>query len=220
MEVMIAIAILVSMMLITYAAVSTSINARAKYGKMEERHREARMAMSRIVRDLEMAYLSGNEDRTQQDTRTFFIGEASGDVQAVRFSAFSHTRLYADSNEGDQTIISYYGAPDLVDRRKIDLMRRESRRLLGPTGTEKWDQLPGEVEPILTGITKLKLAYWDPLNQEWKESWSTQSADQGGLKMPDRVRVQLTYLDENGKEFTLTSQARIYLQEVLQFYAN
>jgi prepilin-type N-terminal cleavage/methylation domain-containing protein len=219
-EVMVSIAILSVMMILAWSTVSQTLAARQRFGAIELRNREARSALARIVRDLEMAYLSGNEDRSQTDTRTYFVGEASGDVQAVRFSAFAHMHLYADATESDQTVIAYFGAPDPVDRRMVDLMRKESRRMSGPAGGEKWDALPGETEPIFTGITKLKLAYWDPINQEWKESWNTQSVDQGGMKLPDRVRVQLSYLDENGKEITLTSQARIYMQELLQFYAN
>jgi len=219
-EVMISIGILTLMMVIAWGTVIQTIGARKKFGAQMDRNREARLALGRIAHDLEMAYLSGNEDRTQQDTRTYFVGEASGDVQTVRFSAFAHTHLYADAAESDQTIIAYFPAPNPIDRRRTDLMRRESRRMAGVAGVEKWDALAGEAEAVFTYVTKFKVSYWDPQNQEWKESWSTQSADQGGLKLPDRVRVQLTFLDDNGKEITLTTQARIYLQEVLQFYAN
>jgi general secretion pathway protein J len=214
-EVLIAISILALMMVIAWGAATQTMRAKKHFGAIQDRYREARSAMARMVADLEMSYISGNEDRTLNDVRTFFIGESSGDINELRFSSFAHQRLFADANEGDQTVIRYYSASDRDDRRKTNLMRRETRRL----GNEKPDALPGEADVLFSDISKLKLSYFDVKANEWKESWSTSSVESQN-KMPDRVRIQLTFTDEDDKEITLTTQAKIHLRELLQFYAN
>ena len=165
-----------------------------------------------------MAYVSANEDRTQVETRTFFIGEASGDVQNLRFSSFAHTRLYADANESDQTVIAYFGANDRDVRGQENIMRRENRRLSSPG--ERWDSTAGETDILFTDVKKLKFTYWDFRANEWKDTWSTQGVEGANGRIPDRIKIALTFLDENGKETTLTTEARLHLQEMLTFYAN
>jgi general secretion pathway protein J len=214
-ELMVAIAILALMMVVGWGVSNSVSKSNKKYGAQQDRWREARLAMARMTRDLGMVYLSGNEDRTRETTRTFFYGESEGTVDTAQFSTFAHTPLYADANESDQTIVAYSAEPDLVDRKKTNLVRRETRRLQ----QEKPDQIPGATEILFTDITKLELAYWDFRMKEWRDSWSTSGSDANANKPPDRVRIKLTFM-ENGKEVTLTTQARVYLQEVISFYAN
>jgi general secretion pathway protein J len=219
-EVMIAVGILCLMMVIAWGSVVQTMRASKHFGLVQDRYREARNALARMAGDIECAYISGNEDRTAQEPRTFFIGDNAGDVSALRFSAFAHTRLYADANESDQTEIGYFSGPDPVLRGQTDILRRESRRMPSTAQGEKWDTVAGETDVLFAGVTKLKLSYFDWRDKEWKETWSTQGIDASAGRMPTRVRIMLTFLDEDGKEITLTTQARVHLQEMLQFYAN
>jgi len=216
-EVMIAVAILCLMMAIAWGTVVKTMSANKHFGAVEDRYREARNALARIAADLSMAYISGNEDQTQQERRTFFVADANaGEVGSLRFSAFAHTRLYSDANESDQAVVAYFAAPDPVDRRVTDLMRRESRRMSWQG--ERWDAVPGETDILFSGVTKLKLGYFDVKTNEWKDGW-TSLADTTMNRMPTRVRIALSFIDDSGKEITLTTQAEIMLQEMLQFYA-
>ena len=217
-EVLVAVAVLAVMMIFAWGSISQTVRAKKVFGAVQDRYREARNAMTRIVHDLEMAYVSANEDRTQVETRTFFIGEASGDVQNLRFSSFAHTRLYADANESDQTVIAYFGGNDRDVRGQENIMRRENRRLSSPG--ERWDSTPGETDILFTDVKKLKFTYWDFRANEWKDTWSTQGVEGANGRIPDRIKIALTFLDENGKETTLTTEARLHLQEMLTFYAN
>jgi general secretion pathway protein J len=215
-ETLVALAILSLMMTIAWGTATQTMNARRHFGAQQDRFREARAALQRMVSDIEMAYISGNEDRTLNDPRTFFIGDQSGDVSALRFSSFAHQRLYADANESDQTVVMYYSAPDRHNRQAVNLMRREARRL----ANEKPDQLPGDSDVLFSSVTKLKLTYFDVKNNEWKDSWSTQGADASNGRLPDRVKISLSFLDDDGKELTLTTQAKVHVSEILQFFAN
>ena len=49
--------------------------------------------------------------------------------------------------------------------------------------------------------------------------WKTTSPEHQN-KMPDRVKIQLSFLDDEGKEMTLTTQAKVHLAEMLQFITN
>lgn len=215
-ELMVAITIVAMMMTIAWGTTQQTIRAKKHYEKVQERYREVRVAMNKIVRDLSMAYISTNEDQTLMDRRTFFISEPTGDVDSVRFTTFAHQRLYQDANETDQTIVAYYSGPDPDERRQTNLYRRESRRL----ANEKWDTIPGEADILFAGIEKFELEFWDVQDQEWEDSWNTVSADGKANKVPDRVKIRLTFLDERGKEVTFTTQSRIHLQETIQFFTN
>jgi general secretion pathway protein J len=214
-EVLIAISILVLMMVIAWGTATQTMRAKRHFGAQQDRYREARAALARMVSDIEMAYLSSNEDRNLNDTRTFFLGDSSGDVQTLRFSTFAHQRLYADANESDQTVVVYYPAPDREDRTRTNLMRRELRR----PGNEKPESLPGDSDILFSGVSRLELDYFDVRGNEWKDDWKTSSPEHQN-KLPDRVRIQLSFLDDAGNELTLTTQAKIHLGEMLQFVTN
>ena len=216
MEVMIALAILATMMALVWGTITRTGAARRKYGAISERYRIARSALMRINRDLTMAFISQNEDMGAMDRRTYFMGESSGDVDTLTFSTLAHTRLYADANEGDQTVVRYYPAPDKENRRKTNLMRRELRR----PGNEKFEMLPGEADILFPEIVKFEVTYWDWKDQDWKDEWDTQAADGPGFRLPDRIKVLLTFVDEGDHEVTLTTQVRTTMQESLNFYAN
>jgi general secretion pathway protein J len=209
-ETMIALAILAAMMVVGYTTIAQSTNAKRHFSAQQDRYRAARIALLRMSRDLAMAYVSGNEDRSQMNPRTYFVGEQA----AARFSTLSHMRLYADANESDQTVVSYYLAPDPEERGKTSLFRREARR----PWIEKIDELPGETDLLFRDIKELKLTYFDTKNTEWKDSWNTQQ--ETGARMPDRVKIELVFIDDNDKEIVLGTQTRVQLQEALQFYAN
>lgn len=215
-EILIAVAILSLMMIVAWGTTSETVQAKRHFEKVQERYRGVRAAMTRIQRDLAMAYVSGNEDTTLMDRRTFFIGESSSNIDTLRFSSLAHTALHADANESEQTIIAYYADPDPEDRKLTNLVRRETRVL----ANEKWDTLPAEADVLFRGITKFKLQYWNVKDKEWEDSWDTTSADGQPNRLPDRVKLTLTFMDERDKEVTFVTQFKVHLSEQLQFYAN
>jgi general secretion pathway protein J len=216
-EVMIAVAVLCLMMVIAWGSVVQTIIANKHFGAIEDRYREARNALGKIASDLSMAYISGNEDRSAQEPRTFFIGDSAGDSANLRFSTFAHVRLYADANESDQTVIGYFTAPDPVDRRTTDVMRRESRRMSWQG--EKWDAVPGQSDVLFANVTRIKISYFDVRANEWKDGWTSQG-EGTAARLPTRVKIALTFVDDDGKEITLSTQQELMLQEQLTFYAN
>ena len=106
--------------MLAWATTSQTSQAKRTFEDLQRRNHEIRVAIARVVSDLEHAYLSENEDDTgNADTkRTVFIGKAD----ELRFSSLGHVSLWADANESEQTMISY----SIKDRRNRN--ERDSHR--------------------------------------------------------------------------------------------
>ena len=143
-----------------------------------------------------------------------FIGAPHADFDELRFSWFGHQRLRADSAEGDTSVVMYYTEPDPVDRRAINLIRRETRRI------EQKDPktIPGESYILCPGVTRLKFQYFDFRNKQWKDEWNTMGAD-GFPYLPSHVRITCGLLDERGQEMTFSSAARIVMTDFVDHRA-
>jgi general secretion pathway protein J len=164
-----------------------------------------------MAREIEMAYKSDNNPISSTEQRTRLVGVSRPDVDELLFSAFAHQRLRGGSAESDTSIISYYGDRDPEDRRVLNLMRRETRRLqaLDPAA------VPGESYVLCPDIARLKFSYYDIRKKEWRDDWDSRVAGTGYL--PVHVRIVLTVIDEYGKEVAYSTDARINLTETVAY---
>lgn len=211
MEVMIASAILVFMMALAWRAIGDTSTARRNFEAFQDRNHEYRMAMARLVADFEEAYLSRNEDQNSTNPRTLFVARSSGKVPEIKFSTLGHRVLWADANESEQTLIQYLAKDH--EGGGIDLIRREQRRL----SNQQLDEEPAEYDLLLANIERIKFEFWNWKNQNWQDTWDTTQSDGQRNWLPSRVRITVTIKNLQGKEQKLVTQARILLQEVLNF---
>src|SRR5262249_35112572 len=158
-------------------------------------------------------YLSQNEDMNATDRRTLFVARGGGAVPEIRFSSLSHTPLWSDAHESEQTLISYSPMTDRDDATKTDVVRRESRRL----SNRPWKQEPADSDILIHDIVKLEITYWNWQNQEWQDHWDTTTSDGERMRLPWRIKVVLTYKSPSGEDVKLTTQARPLMQEALTF---
>lgn len=211
-EVMIASAVLVMMMALAWGTIRNTSNARRTWEEYEQRNHELRMAMNRIVKDFEHAYLSRNEDTSATHPRTMFIGKSASKFPEIRFSTLGHRVLWADANESEQTVISYITRPS-PDGRGTDWIRREQRR----PSNEPWEDLPAEYDVLVQDVETVELEYWNWRNLEWQDTWDTTQSDGQKGWLPSRVRITIEIKDARGASYKVTSQARILMQEPLNF---
>jgi type II secretory pathway component PulJ len=205
---MLAIAILGFISALLFGSFSRTAAIKQRTEAAEDRLHSARVAMMRMTREIEMAFMSNSFNIGLQERRTMFIGAAHGDFDELRFSWFGHQRLRGDSPEGDTAVVSYYVQPDPADHSVMNLVRRESRRL-----EQKDPQtLSGEAYVLCPGVTRLKFQFYDYVKKDWKEEWNTMGAD-GVQYLPTHVRVTLGLYDEVGREMTFTSAARVHMTE-------
>lgn len=213
LEIMIAIAVLVVMMTLAWKTIANTSESKKTFEHYEERNHELRMALGRIVRDFEAAYLSANETPNAVYPRTMFVAKSSGKVPQIRFSTLGHRVLWADANESEQTVISYLPHDDRDHPGVVDWVRREQRRM----SNELPDEEPADYDVLVHDIVSAKLEFWNWKNNDWQDTWDTTQADaQKGL-LPSRVRITVTTKGPDDKEVKLTSEARIWMQETLLF---
>ena len=210
MEIMIAMAILAFMMALVYSTTSNTTRTKRTFEDLEARMHEVRVGMARVVADLEVAYISKNEDLNQLDRRTLFAGKDGGDVDELRFTSFAHRQLWADGNESDQTMVTYFAEADRENPRQTNWLRREQRRLTDPG--ENYKEMAAETDIVMRDIEHVDFEYWDWKDQEWKADWDSTKADGQKDRLPTRVRITVTY-KVDGVEEKIVTQARLLLQE-------
>ena len=186
-EVLVAIAVLAVLSMLLYGAFAGLKRTKEGVERVNDRQREARMAMARMVRELQTAYLSLHEPvpPTRPVQRTVFKGVSGIPGDRVDFAAFAHRRLDRDSHDSDQCEISYYIATNPDSPGVQDLLRRESANIdLDP-------EHGGRIDVLATDVDLLDLAYLEPMTIQWLETWdSTQATGQLG-RLPTQVRIIL-----------------------------
>lgn len=193
-EIIVALAIMALMGSISAGTLSSSIGALDAMEEASGSTRTARIALRRITRALELAYLTPN--RTAVNTyQTVFVGKDEGDEDQLWFASLSHQRKIRDSRECDQAEITLFTEEDPENSNTNVLYIRESPRI---------DQYPdqgGRPMPIARGVTRFDLRYLDSQTGEWKDEWDT-----GGSETPNRlpravqIVLELTSKDPNGDD--------------------
>jgi len=212
-EIMIAIAIMSVMMVMAWTTTSSTQRASTEFGGIQLRNHEIRVALDRVVADLETAYLSQNEDMNATERRTLFVARGGGTVPELRFTSLSHMPLWADAHESEQTLISYSSQTEKEDGTKTDWLRRESRRL----SNKPWKQEPADVDVLIHDVEKVEFMYWNWQNQEWQDHWDTTQSDGERMRLPARVKIIVTFKNPRGEDVKITTEASILLQEPLTF---
>jgi type II secretory pathway component PulJ len=215
MEVLISTAIMGAMMALVWSTISNTHQVRTTFDAFEERNHELRMALAKITSDFEAAYLSRNEDQAATNPRTMFVARPGSKAPEIRFSTLGHRVLWADANESDQTVISYHvrSSSDPERKGQLDWIRREQRR----PSNQLPDEEPAEYDVLIHGLVSAKLEFWNWKNLDWQDQWDTTQSDGQRGWLPSRVRITVTIKDSNDKDYKLTTQARILMQEALNF---
>ena len=214
-ELMLAMAIFAFITTLMWGSFSQTATSKRAIQNEQERAHTVRVALMRMSRELEMAYLSDNENTAITNRRTFFTASARADVDEVTFSSFAHQRLRAGATEGDSALISYFGARDPDDRRVLNLMRRETRRLQA----EDPNVMTAETYVLCPDVARVKFTFWDHKLKAWQNDWSTLNAS-GAKYLPAHVRITLTVVDERGQEVSYSTDARINMSEMVSHRGN
>jgi general secretion pathway protein J len=214
-ETMLALALMAFVTSILWGTIAQTAKVKKRIEEAQDRTHTVRVALMRMSRELEMAYVSASEIVGTQERRTMFSGASHNDFDELRFSWFGHQRLRADAAEGDTSLVYYFTQTDPEDSTRTNLMRRETRRL------ESKDPklIPGETYLLCPDISRLKFAYYDYKQKDWREEWDTTKAD--GLQyLPTQVRISLTVFDERGVPITFISIARLHALERVDYRPN
>jgi general secretion pathway protein J len=206
LEVMIAItitAVIGAMAANVYQQVDHAASAAREQG---ERFAGANLALTRLSREISMAFLSEHYDRARyRDRPTLF----KGDRDKLLFTTMAHVRLVQDAKKSDQAVVEYLVERDPVSGQDA-LFRREKARI---------DDEPdrgGRQDLVATHVKGLSLQYWDLRRKEWVREWSTRTPERLN-ELPSRVRVQLEVTLADGRSEKFTTQARVAITTPLEF---
>lgn len=202
-EMLVAVAILAMISVLIYSAFAGLKHSKEGIQRVNDRYREGRLAIDRISRELQSAYLSLQVQTPLNQAiavqKTAFVGTQGTPADRVDFNSFANRRIERDSHESDQCEISYFGSENPEKHGVIDLVRRISKHPdLEPTKG-------GRVEVLATDIDLFDLQYLDPLTGQWVDTWDSTQAIGQPNRMPLQVRVLLVL---NGGRRTSESNGR------------
>jgi len=206
LEVMIAIAI-TAVIGAMAAGVYQQVDHAATVARQQgERYAGARLALTRLSRELTMAFLSEHYDSARfRDRPTLF----KGDGDKLLFTTMAHVRLVQDAKESDQSLVEYLVERDPVSGEDA-LFRREKVRI---------DDEPdrgGRKDLVASNVKGLSLRYWDLKRKEWVREWSTRTPEKLN-ELPTRVRIELEVKLADGRTEKFTTQARVAITTPLEF---
>lgn len=186
-ELLVAVVILSLISLLIYNAFASMKRSREGIERVDDRYREGRLAMTRMVRELQSAYISLHApiNSSLLVQKTAFVGTTGTPADRVDFNSFSNRRMDKNSHVSDQCELSYFGSPNPELSGVTDLARRISTLLdLEP-------RKGGRVDVLATDIDLFDLQYLDPMTGNWVETWDTTSGITG---QPARLPVQMRIL--------------------------
>jgi general secretion pathway protein J len=186
-EVLISIAILAAITSLLFGAFSALKRSKDGLSRLQDRQREGRLAMARITRELQSAYLSAHAPLNQAliVQKTIFKGERGTPADRLDFTAFANRRLDRNAHVSDQCELSYYGSPNPDGSGQNDLVRRVD------TEIDLEPEKGGKVEVLATDIDLFDLQYLDAQSGQWQETWDTTQSTGQPDRLPLQVRVIL-----------------------------
>jgi general secretion pathway protein J len=207
LEVVIAMTITAAIGIMTMGAFRQVDRAHEMARDQGDRYSGARLALSRLSREVSMAFISDHFDQARMRERpTLFVGREDD----LLFCTFAHERLARDVRESDQSVVQYTLDADPDHSGERALFRREKAHV-----DEEADR-GGRKELVADHLTAFRIQYWDPKKGEWVREWSTRSVDHAS-ELPTRLRFELELKLSDGRSEKLSTEARIALRRPLDF---
>lgn len=217
LEVLISVAVLGLIGGATYKAFDGANDLKQRIEKAEDRDQMMRSAITRIAREIEMAYISKHYDTKRYRTppTLFRLKDGRRDADLL-FTSLANERLHTDAKESDEAAIEYTLATAEDGSGYTDIYRR-----VKPIIDEEIDH-GGDKQVLAEDVLALSIQIWDAKEREWRDEYDTNSASSGAQPgtnavLPPRVKISITYKDESGKEKTLITQAKIFLEQQMDF---
>jgi len=208
-EVMVAASILLVMSMMIAEALRTSVTFEQELSTRDEAIRTARVVMSKLKRDLQLAYLSPSDNNVSPERyRTVFVG-FDEEPDKLFFASLNHQRMYLDTRESDQTEITVW-CESSEDGPGYTLFHREAPRI-----DEEPDE-QGTIWPLAYHVRSFSLRYLDQQDNEWKEEWDTRSSDTP-YRLPRAVEIALVLITPDPQDEDDTIDVSFVTQVALQW---
>lgn len=159
---------------------------------LHERYHTARLALTRMKRELTMAFVSLHQAEDKR-TETLFEGEDD----RIVFNTRAHEPLRRDARQSDQIEVEYY--LDTVENEDGDRVKALMRRVKFHI-----DDRPGKggrADVVVEGVEDLEFEYFDELADDWRDEWDVRVDDaedmRARLKEVQAIRDKLEDIAED-----------------------
>jgi|GEM_PF-1108399 len=231
-EVLVGCVLFMFMGVMLMTSLRSSIHAKEVLEEISGRDQLVRQALSRMAREISMAYLS----KHMSPSDPAYVTQFKGKKDQLFFSAFGNVVRQKDAKQGDQQVIGYYLSSDKEGHKS--LIRRVRPNL--SLDVEKG----GVAQVLCPHVTKLEFSYFDNQMNKWQESWiadpTSMPNEQRNLlpgiqiegqkdakiqqplakqwRLPEFVKISLTADMGQGNEMTWVTETQIPVQTPLDLY--
>lgn len=206
LEIVVALGVLAVIGVLTFTTIAGAFRDRDILEMEDEVNQQARVAMDKLVRDIQLAFLTGNTQATLT-YRTLLVAK-NNDPDSLWVTTLSHHRLYRDSRECDQTEVTVWTEDDPNRRGVKVLLHREAPRI------DNEPEKEGIIYPLAYNVKTFNLRWLDGTTNEWKDEWDTTGADTPN-RLPRAAQIVLGLmapdLDNEGKEVERTFATTVLL---------
>ena len=202
-EVMMALTLLVGVAAAVWKSMSLSFETKRQVSAINDRYHEGRQVMTRIARELRMAFLHRVLPDELREEEPSFMTRFLGSDDEPYFATTAHLRLHAGDRESDQCEVHYFLKRGDRDNgyRGQTLYRRESHRI------DDHPDKGGSVWPVLDGVKELKFEYWDDRKEVGEDAWTSDWDSDDNQMLPERVRITLVLERLEGQPIRFVTQA-------------
>jgi type II secretion system protein J len=205
-EILIAASLLALIGGLILQSLSSTIDAKDVIETTSNRHQQVRQAMTRMVDEIAMAYLSNHVARNspEQRTETGFKGERD----RIDFTAFGYVARVEDQKRSDQRQLSFFLGDD--ERTQTKSLRRREQ----PNLDDDYEK-GGRELTLLANVQEFELSYFDAQKDNWTEKWDAAGTETN--RLPQRVKMKIVVVMEDNETKTFVSQSRIWMQTPVNF---
>lgn len=219
-ELMVAMVLMAMMGTLLMTSINSSINARDKVEEISGRYQMVRQAVTRMSREISMAYLSKHINLLDPA----YITQFRGKKESIYFSAFGNVVRQKDAKESDEQVLGFY----LLEKDgKKNLMRKHQANLNLDV------ESGGRAQILCPDVLKLEFSYFDEQLNKWEEEWISDPSSlvsQGTIGyqddqpknptqkqwlLPSFVRITLSVDMGDGLETKWVSETQIPLKDPL-----
>jgi hypothetical protein len=177
-------AILAVVATLVYASFDASIKVIDGVNHEADIYRDARLVLTKLSEDLNMAYMPKGLPGAELQEVTFVGQDGAAENRpqdSLRFTALSHVRVVPDQPTSDLNLIEYSVGADPEEKDWV-LLRKENSNLYSFSDSGGGQYTIGE------GIQGFNLRYFDGKTKTWLDSWD--SVSHKGLPWAVEIEVQ------------------------------
>lgn len=214
MEILIAIFILAVVLSMVYTAYTGTFRNIQETESRADVYQMARVALERMVEDLESAYLSPQtpseelgETKEEESARLIqFLGEPTEiegrRADTLRFFSTTHLAL-EEEDEGQPATEILYTVAEGAEGEGFALTRSDTPTFMGAAGEETIGSM------LCDGLYSVSFTYYDEEGEEYDRWDSGEEAFKG--RLPMRVSILLVFIDKSDPEAPLMFQTGVAL---------